>query len=259
MRARPVQSTLMPRPHSADFLEYEARSEAAQMQAEPARAPRPKSSLDINRAPDSYYYSEASYAEKLRQSALYQTKPSTMPMRYSANPFAAEMAVSTMPREADYGQYGQRVYRQQQIQQLQKGFISPQQDQFLRSASARLPRKEEEANGRDSERRREESMKRLLEWKQRMLQSPLTRKGATLSATSTMTQPKSPVPMNTGLQRSRSETHTNAGYNSYSSDDEGKSPTQSPPSLPNNISHSSYLTKCRTSSDLCLFLMCVPL
>uniref|UniRef100_A0A1B0GIB6 Uncharacterized protein n=3 Tax=Lutzomyia longipalpis TaxID=7200 RepID=A0A1B0GIB6_LUTLO len=83
MRARPVQSTLIPRPHSADFLEYEARSaEAAQMQAEPARAPRPKSSLDINRAPDSYYYSEASYAEKLRQSALYQTKPSTMPLRY---------------------------------------------------------------------------------------------------------------------------------------------------------------------------------
>ncbi|XP_059610833.1 uncharacterized protein LOC132257812 [Phlebotomus argentipes] len=216
MRARPVQSTLMPRPHSADFLEYEARNaEAAQMQAEPARAPRPKSSLDINRGPD-YYYSEASYAEKLRQSALYQAKPATMPLRYTGNPFAADMAVSTMPREAEYGQFGQRAYRQQ----LQKGFLSPQQDQFLRSASARLPRKEEEANGRDSERRREESMKRLLEWKQRMLQSPLTRKGATLSATSTMTQPKSPVPMNAGLQRSRSETHANAGYNSYSSDDE---------------------------------------
>ncbi|XP_055679104.1 uncharacterized protein LOC129787495 isoform X15 [Lutzomyia longipalpis] len=217
MRARPVQSTLIPRPHSADFLEYEARSaEAAQMQAEPARAPRPKSSLDINRAPDSYYYSEASYAEKLRQSALYQTKPSTMPLRYSGNPFAADMA-NTIPRESDYNQ---RAYRQQQQQQLQKGFISQQQEQFLRSASARLPRKEEEANGRDCERRREESMKRLLEWKQRMLQSPLTRKGATLSATSTMNQSKSPIPMNSGLQRSRSETHTNAGYNSYSSDDE---------------------------------------
>ena len=39
---------------------------------EPARAPRPKSSLDINRTPDNYYYSEASYAEKMRmQSASY--------------------------------------------------------------------------------------------------------------------------------------------------------------------------------------------
>ncbi|GAB0093553.1 uncharacterized protein DMENIID0001_087120 [Sergentomyia squamirostris] len=221
MRARPVQSTLIPRPHSADFLEYEAR-EAAQMQAEPARAPRPKSSLDINRAPDSYYYSEASYAEKLRQSALYQAKPATMPHRYNNNPFAAEMGgANTIPRDGDYGQYNQRMFRQQQMQQLQKGFLSPQQDQFLRSASARLPRKEEEVNGRDSERRREESMKRLLEWKQRMLQSPLTRKGAaTLSTVATMAPSKSLVPMSSGLQRSRSETHANAGYNSYSSDDE---------------------------------------
>lgn len=79
MRARPAQS-MVPRPHSADFLEYEARNpEATRMRAEPARAPRPKSSLDINRTPDNYYYSEASYAEKMRQSASYLQKQNTVP------------------------------------------------------------------------------------------------------------------------------------------------------------------------------------
>ncbi|KAK2581102.1 hypothetical protein KPH14_007924 [Odynerus spinipes] len=70
-----------------------------------------------------------------------------------------------------------------------------EQQQFCRSASARLPRsrhpaaldqdeddygeRSSEQDSRDGERKiqqREESMKRLLEWKQRMLQSPLTRK-----------------------------------------------------------------------------------
>lgn len=91
---------------------------------------------------------------------------------------------------------------------------------------------------RDGERKREESMKRLLEWKQRMLQSPLTRKisqqmpsSAMMSVTAQPTTPtlnlsnKSPVPQKMmvqgGIQRSRSETHANTGYNSYSSDDEG--------------------------------------
>lgn len=119
-----------------------------------------------------------------------------------------------------------------------------QQEQFLRSASARLPRKDEDSVGtgnRDGERKREESMKRLLEWKQRMLQSPLTRKGVPISIA--MDASKSPMssvgghmqPSSSqmmmivqqqqhavgGVQRSRSETHANAGYNSYSSDDEG--------------------------------------
>lgn len=116
-----------------------------------------------------------------------------------------------------------------------------QQEQFLRSASARLPRKDEDSVGtgnRDGERKREESMKRLLEWKQRMLQSPLTRKGVPISIA--MDASKSPIVGGNmqpsasqmmmmaqqqqgvgGVQRSRSETHANAGYNSYSSDDEG--------------------------------------
>uniref|UniRef100_A0A182PQ73 PH domain-containing protein n=1 Tax=Anopheles epiroticus TaxID=199890 RepID=A0A182PQ73_9DIPT len=78
MRARPIPPSI-PRPHSADFLDYEARhpiSEAVSgVNDEPSpvhRTPRPKSSLDINRTPDHYYYSEASYAEKMRlQSASY--------------------------------------------------------------------------------------------------------------------------------------------------------------------------------------------
>ena len=72
MRHKPT----IARPHSADFLEYEARHmDTAHPRKEPVRAPRPKSSLDINRTPDNFYYSEASYAEKMRQSALYLQKP----------------------------------------------------------------------------------------------------------------------------------------------------------------------------------------
>lgn len=73
MRPKPAPSVA--RPHSADFLEYEARNPVTtRMKAEPAQAPRPKSSLDINRGQDNSYYSESSYAEKMRQSALYLQK-----------------------------------------------------------------------------------------------------------------------------------------------------------------------------------------
>jgi hypothetical protein len=118
-----------------------------------------------------------------------------------------------------------------------------QQEQFLRSASARLSKKDEDPNKHDSERKREESMKRLLEWKQRMLQSPLTRKGVQLSTPQNGQQhlpSKSPLTVlngnyyqqqeqqsqpsqqqsNHALQRSRSESH--AAYNNDSSDDEGE-------------------------------------
>lgn len=73
MRSKPTPAVA--RPHSADFLEYEARNPVTtRMKAEPAQAPRPKSSLDINRGQDNSYYSESSYAEKMRQSALYLQK-----------------------------------------------------------------------------------------------------------------------------------------------------------------------------------------
>lgn len=80
MRNKPSLS--MARPHSADFLEYEARNPVTtRMKAEPAQAPRPKSSLDINRSQDNVYYSESNYAEKMRQSASYLQKQAayTMP------------------------------------------------------------------------------------------------------------------------------------------------------------------------------------
>lgn len=128
-----------------------------------------------------------------------------------------------------------------------KGQHLSQQEQFLRSASARLSKKDEDPNRIDGERKREESMKRLLEWKQRMLQSPLTRKGPQLSIAPSSGQqtnslhlpPKSPMTVqgatyyqqqqsmdqqksNHTLQRSRSESHASA-YAGESSEDEGES------------------------------------
>lgn len=128
-----------------------------------------------------------------------------------------------------------------------KGQHLSQQEQFLRSASARLSKKDEDPNRIDGERKREESMKRLLEWKQRMLQSPLTRKGPQLSIAPPSGQhtnslhlpPKSPLTVqgatyyqqqqsmdsqksNHALQRSRSESHASA-YTGESSEDEGES------------------------------------
>ncbi|XP_062557360.1 uncharacterized protein LOC134222215 isoform X5 [Armigeres subalbatus] len=190
MRARPVQSTI-PRPHSADFLDYEARNPIkAKHKDEPARAPRPKSSLDINRTPDNYYYSEASYAEKMRmQSASYLQRSNlggAIAGKVRGDESQGAMNSSTVPRDGyfagrmEYGddlQHGSAsVPRTQRITINHLKKYPSQQEQFLRSASARLPRKEEDPSARDGERKREESMKRLLEWKQRMLQSPLTRK-----------------------------------------------------------------------------------
>lgn len=66
---------------------------------------------------------------------------------------------------------------------------------------------------------REESMKRLLEWKQRMLQSPLTRKStpATISLARSLNHSRQSL----RSDQYKPKTYTNASYNSYSSDDEG--------------------------------------
>lgn len=70
-----VSVQTVPRPHSADFLDFENKVQS--IPYEQSRAPRPKSSLDINRALDNYYYSEASYAEQMRtESANYVPKQS---------------------------------------------------------------------------------------------------------------------------------------------------------------------------------------
>lgn len=70
--------SMPPRPRSADFLEYESKKQFRKMNfaaMDPFKTrgmpARPKSSLDINSAIDNYYYSEASYAAKMRQSAMY--------------------------------------------------------------------------------------------------------------------------------------------------------------------------------------------
>lgn len=80
MQASGIQPQ-MPRPHSADFLEYENKSESLNKSApeqtlidNQKQPKRPKSSLDINSYYDpssDKYYSEESYAEKMRQSAQY--------------------------------------------------------------------------------------------------------------------------------------------------------------------------------------------
>ncbi|XP_070507021.1 uncharacterized protein kmr isoform X12 [Chironomus tepperi] len=277
MRNKPSLS--LARPHSADFLEYEARNPVTtRMKAEPAQAPRPKSSLDINRSQDNVYYSESNYAEKMRQSALYLQKQNpAVPNNNSkgmndpyynrqdeTSSIHPSMSSQTLQREIDMvraNRYeisddihngsasvprvrhaGKNHQQQQQQQQLS------QQEQFLRSASARLPTKkgEEDPNRLDGERKREESMKRLLEWKQRMLQSPLTRKGPQLTVPppngpmntqSLHLPPKSPLTIqqnqayyqqqtmndvqksNHALQRSRSDSHA-AFPNEDSSEDE---------------------------------------
>lgn len=82
------QKKMPPRPRSADFLEYESKRHFRRFKdtfdssghfAE--RMPsRPKSSLDINSAMDNYYYSEASYAAKMRQSAQYLQNRHAMAM-----------------------------------------------------------------------------------------------------------------------------------------------------------------------------------
>uniref|UniRef100_A0A182UB54 PH domain-containing protein n=1 Tax=Anopheles melas TaxID=34690 RepID=A0A182UB54_9DIPT len=229
MRARPIPPSI-PRPHSADFLDYEARhpmnQAAGGVTDEPSpvhRTPRPKSSLDINRTPDHYYYSEASYAEKMRlQSASYLQRTNNPGAGASRKQRSDDMqglfASGTMPRDGLYRSGSGKIMQLQAsgqqgedyphggsqsmprpsatdhrtggtgqgrptVSSLKKqGTAQQQQEQFARSASARLPRKEEDSSLRDGERKREESMKRLLEWKQRMLQSPLTKKIASQHA-----------------------------------------------------------------------------
>lgn len=61
---------VVPRPHSADFLEYEFKQRDNDIPPVKFQQPRPKSSLDITSS-DNYYYSKESYAEKMRKSSLY--------------------------------------------------------------------------------------------------------------------------------------------------------------------------------------------
>ncbi|XP_047511082.1 uncharacterized protein LOC125053654 isoform X4 [Pieris napi] len=276
MQASGIQPP-MPRPHSADFLEYEARNESlnktmpTRNNLDPHKNPqRPKSSLDINSYYDpssETYYSEESYAEKMRQSAQYLQQQGLAPRNiqiplakyasglaekqlqspYAHTPnnnyeteFGAKQRdnISYTSKYSDLeGLNSNWMLKEKDLEQ-QKDYLNrsgsvmsdgsngsylkeasklePNSDGFIRSASARLPTTERD--GEKKVQQREESMKRLLEWKQRMLQSPLTRKStpATISLARSLNQSRQSL----RSDQYKPKTYSNNSYNSYSSDDE---------------------------------------
>ncbi|XP_046665170.1 uncharacterized protein LOC124357421 isoform X2 [Homalodisca vitripennis] len=245
-----------PRPHSADFLEYDARrayqsptpqssdsgNQQYYNQRNSVQPRRPKSSLDIvhsETGPDGTHWSEESYARKMRQSASYvspqlqnlsnssrATTPSVrqvpiMPGYYNG-PMNGELA-SVMMR-----QHSEAIHAQER---RWSEYVDRTNGQFTRSASARLPRhgnddrmeddgsdksyqaafrRRNSSDNRDpaiKSQQREESMKRLLEWKQRMLQSPLTRKSSGSSGRGTAQNQLSQYYQQVQDSRSRSLTN----------------------------------------------------
>lgn len=64
---RPIRS----RPGSVDLFEHDAKEAKAHITNPHLNFLRSKSSLEINTSPDNYFYSEANYAAKMRQSAHY--------------------------------------------------------------------------------------------------------------------------------------------------------------------------------------------
>ncbi|XP_039759761.1 uncharacterized protein LOC120633601 isoform X1 [Pararge aegeria] len=284
MQASGIQPP-MPRPHSADFLEYESKNEAfykvtpACNTLEPSKQPpRPKSSLDINSYYDpssDKYYSEESYAQKMRQSAQYlqqqglRPKNIQIPLEKYASGLAEKQLHSpyTPPHNNNYetefsnnriirdnvsynskysdieGLHSNWTLKEKDLEN-QKDYLNrsgsvmsdgshisayvkdagkfdPGIEGFMRSASARLP-SSVEREGEKKVQQREESMKRLLEWKQRMLQSPLTRKStpAAISLTRSLNQSRQSL----RSDQYKPKTYKNASYNSYSSDDEEETP-----------------------------------
>ncbi|XP_063375498.1 uncharacterized protein LOC134663083 isoform X3 [Cydia amplana] len=278
LRRKKMQSSgiqpQMPRPHSADFLEYESKNEMLNRSMAnrtasnvPRQPQRPKSSLDINSSYDpssDRYYSEESYAEKMRQSAQYLQqglgpRNIQIPLAKYASGLAEKQLHSPYSHttnnnyEIEFGsprnnednisnhlkynetlnsnwtlknkdpkeylnRSGSVMSDGSNISGYAKGInrLDTNAEGFMRSASARLPSTAPEREGEKKVQQREESMKRLLEWKQRMLQSPLTRKStpATISLARSLNQSRQ------SLKDYKSKTYANASYNSYSSDDE---------------------------------------
>ncbi|CAH2054449.1 unnamed protein product, partial [Iphiclides podalirius] len=295
----------MPRPHSADFLEYESKSETqhkpapARTLGDPTLQPqRPKSSLDINSYYDpssDRYYSEESYAEKMRQSAQYLQQQAIGPRniqiplaKYASglaekqlnsaysqitnNNYETELGMSRSSRDnvsynSKYsdieGLNSNWTLREKESQKdylnrsgsvmsdgsnvsgyaKESNRYDPNADGFMRSASARLPSSTSEREGEKKIQQREESMKRLLEWKQRMLQSPLTRKStpATISLARSLNHSRQSL----RSDQYKPKTYTNASYNSYSSDDEASTtmPGTNTESATNNNTTPQTLSK----------------
>ncbi|XP_026735340.1 uncharacterized protein LOC113499176 isoform X2 [Trichoplusia ni] len=296
----------MPRPHSADFLEYESKSEMLNKTV-PTRSAydtykepqRPKSSLDINSYYDpssDRYYSEESYAEKMRQSAQYlqqvagpivapknmeiplakyasglaKKQLSTAYSQMTNNNYDAEFSSNrdnvsysskygdlealnsnwTLKEKENHKDYLNRSGSVMSDGSNVSGYVKDASrydanpDGFMRSASARLPSTGTEKEGEKKVQQREESMKRLLEWKQRMLQSPLTRKStpATISLARSLNHSRQSLRSD---QYNKPKTYTNASYNSYSSDDEEETSgtdLQKPRDMQAGRSHTVNLT-----------------
>ncbi|XP_065347061.1 uncharacterized protein kmr isoform X3 [Cloeon dipterum] len=177
-----------PRPHSADFLEVDVRetppSAVQRRERNGPQGERPKSSIDVH---NDDYWSEESYARKMRQSlymhAQTQSGRATPLQKHIIDNRAKPPSHSRSPAQSE----GQPAEEQPSSIRRHKEQVDRHSNQFMRSASARLPRHKsraeahEQADAPGSEKKiqqREESMQRLLEWKQRMLQSPLTRKSS---------------------------------------------------------------------------------
>ncbi|XP_041982979.1 uncharacterized protein LOC121736018 isoform X4 [Aricia agestis] len=276
MQASGIQPP-MPRPHSADFLEYEMKNENVKQATTtkivsdyPKQPQRPKSSLDINSFYDpssDRYYSEESYAEKMRKTAqlLQQQGLPTgniqIPLaKYASglvekqlhSPYSQginnnyETGFGTSRSNKDNVSYTSKYSDLEGIhsnwtlkekdlenQKMRSGSVisdhsnmsgardanrfDQNPEGFIRSASARVP-SSNEREGDKKIHQKEESMKRLLEWKQRMLQSPLTRKStpATISLARSLNQSRQSV----RSDQYKPKAYGNASYNSYSSDDE---------------------------------------
>ncbi|XP_073994467.1 uncharacterized protein isoform X3 [Rhodnius prolixus] len=164
------------RPRSADLL---AGQDCSRSDDVSPVQPRPKSSLSRLTPPQSGLtlepWSEQGYAEKMRRSAMY-VAPKLQQMR-------TPPAIPSSSAHQYHHQTPRHVYH----------YVQPPAGHIPKSASARLPCMQEEcrhsspgssishdrpdpAQEYTRTQQREESMKRLLEWKQRMLHSPLTQK-----------------------------------------------------------------------------------
>lgn len=166
-----------PRPHSADFLDYDTRryyqsptpqsSDSGNInmyysgqRSIPSQPVRPKSSLDIMNANvnycDGYHWSEESYARKMRQSASYVTPQlhNTSNSSRATTPSVRQIPVISTPtfynnnntvmmngELASVTMRGHSELIHQQERRWSEYVESrTNNNQFVRSASARLPR-----------------------------------------------------------------------------------------------------------------------
>ncbi|KAL1493065.1 hypothetical protein ABEB36_011202 [Hypothenemus hampei] len=210
--------------------------------------PRPNNYfVDIQKDND-YFYSQERYAEKMRKSAQYLHKMPPAAVKYyqpasgyeyqsnfreelsNLQPVRSRSALSEgsllCSQDIENDTLSRDYFPSQDVNLSTEQSVRVSADQFARSASARLSQNnpfEENVTRIEGERKREESMKRLLEWKQRMLQSPLNRKAQAQGYRGyprkenayAYAQKQKKVALPT-----RRSVHDLVQYNSYSSDDE---------------------------------------